>query len=86
MPDRKRAARLRADVSQARKHAKDAIARLAELMKADDARISLAAATALLDRAFGKPAPPPEPGQDEPGRGYDTVKRVIIDRAANQDG
>jgi hypothetical protein len=87
MPVRKRPKTppLRADVAQARKHATDAVARLVHWMQSDDARISLAATTALLDRAFGKPAQPVDASDDEAGQTYSIVKRVIIDRAANQD-
>jgi hypothetical protein len=88
MPVRKRprTPRLRADVAQARKHATDAIARLVHWMQADDARISLAATTALLDRAFGKPAQPVEASEDEAGQTYSIVKRVIIDGVADKNG
>ena len=87
MPDRKppETPPVRADVAQAREHATDAIARLVHWMQADDARISLAAATALLDRAFGKPTQPAEASKDEVAQAYSIVKRVIVDRAANQD-
>lgn len=76
----------RADVSLARKHVKDAIARLATLMAGDDARISLAAASALLDRAFGKPISLTDASEGETGQTFSIVKRVIIDRIADQDG
>ena len=40
----------------ARRHSKEAIERLIHWMKSDDGRISVAAANALLDRGFGRPA------------------------------
>ena len=76
---------MRADIAQARKHAKDAIARLVHWMKADDARISMAATTALLDRAFGKPAQPVDGNDDGVGQTPSIVRRVIIDGAADPD-
>jgi hypothetical protein len=76
---------LRADVALAREHAPYAIKRLIEWIKADDARVSLAAITALLDRAYGKPALPADAGEDEQGQTFTIIKRVIVDRPANQD-
>ena len=40
----------------ARRHSEEAIERLIHWMKSDDGRISVAAANALLDRGFGRPA------------------------------
>jgi hypothetical protein len=40
----------------ARKHGPAAIKRLVELMKGSDPRVAVAAAQALLDRGYGKPA------------------------------
>ena len=40
----------------ARQHTTDAIERLVEWLKSDNAKASVSAATALLDRAWGKPA------------------------------
>jgi HEAT repeat protein len=40
----------------AREHGAEAIAKLVELMRGEDARVAKAAADALLDRGFGKPA------------------------------
>jgi hypothetical protein len=40
----------------ARQRSKEAIERLIHWMKSDDGRISVAAADALLDRGFGRPA------------------------------
>lgn len=40
----------------AREHGPKAIERLAELMGGDDPRVAVAAAQALLDRGYGKPA------------------------------
>ena len=40
----------------ARRHAAEAIKRLVEWMRSDDARISIAACESLLDRSHGKPA------------------------------
>jgi hypothetical protein len=40
----------------ARQHSTEAIERLIHWMKSDDGRISVAAANALLDRGFGRPA------------------------------
>ena len=40
----------------ARRHSTEAIERLIHWMKSDDGRISVAAANALLDRGFGRPA------------------------------
>lgn len=39
----------------ARKHGRSAIKRLSEWMKSDNAKASVSAATALLDRGYGKP-------------------------------
>jgi hypothetical protein len=44
-----------ADIKElARSHTAEAVERLAHWMRSDDARASVAAATALLDRAWGK--------------------------------
>jgi hypothetical protein len=75
-------AAMRADVTLARRHAPDAIERLAELMKTDDARISLAAATAILDRAYGRAAMAGGEDALQP-QGFTVIERVIIDRAGN---
>jgi hypothetical protein len=40
----------------ARLHGAEALAKLVELMRGDDPRVAQAAANALLDRGFGKPA------------------------------
>ena len=40
----------------ARQHSTEAIERLIHWMKSDDGRISVAAANALLDRGYGRPA------------------------------
>jgi hypothetical protein len=40
----------------AREYGPEAIAKLAELMRGDDPRVAVASATALLDRAYGKPS------------------------------
>lgn len=50
----------------AAKHTDAAIATLAELMedKDEDGKVRIAAATALLDRAWGKAQPPPVTGAD----------------------
>jgi hypothetical protein len=50
----------------ARSHTEEAIAQLAELMRSDDARISLAAATALLERGWGKGIPDANQGGRDP--------------------
>jgi HEAT repeat protein len=42
-----------------------AVARLIKLIEDDDSRIAMAAANAVLDRAFGKAAPPMG-GEDKP--------------------
>lgn len=44
----------------ARKHGPGAIARLKHWMDSDDARASVSASNALLDRAYGKPKQPNE--------------------------
>jgi hypothetical protein len=73
----------RAAVISARTHAPAAIRRLAQLMKVDDARISLAAATAILDRAYGRPAIASSEDAPQP-QGY-VIEREIIDPAADPD-
>lgn len=74
----------RADIALAREHAPDAINRLAELIKVDDARISLAAATAILDRAYGRAAT--ANGEDPPQpQGFTVIERIIVDRAGDPD-
>jgi hypothetical protein len=74
---------LRADIALARKHAPKAIERLSILMNADDARISLAAATAILDRAYGRAAAGCE---DTPQvQAITLIERIIIDRAGDPD-
>lgn len=40
----------------AREHGEEAMNKLVELMRGEDARVAQAAANAILDRAFGKPA------------------------------
>jgi hypothetical protein len=50
----------------ARSHTEEAIAQLAELMRSEDARISLAAATALLERGWGKGIPDANQGGRDP--------------------
>ena len=53
------AGRSKADLSirdAARLHGEAAIAKLVEFLGCDDRRVALAAAQALLDRGFGKPA------------------------------
>ena len=42
----------------ARQHSPEAFARVVELMKNDDPRVSLAAAQEVLNRAWGKPTQP----------------------------
>ena len=42
-------------IELAREHGPRAVGRLIELIEADDARTSIAACNAVLDRAFGKP-------------------------------
>ena len=69
--------RARADITLARKHAGKAIERLVELMAANDARISLAAATAILDRAYMRAAA--MTGEDAPqGQTFTAIERVIV--------
>ena len=43
-------------IKLARKHTKQAIAKLAAWMESDNAKASVAASTALLDRGWGKPS------------------------------
>jgi hypothetical protein len=53
-----RAPTAREMVELAREGARQAIARMIELIGHEDARIAMAAASAVLERAFGKSAPP----------------------------
>ncbi len=45
----------------ARQAAPDAVRRLVELMASDDERVAAVACNAILDRAYGKPAPAADP-------------------------
>ena len=49
----------------ARSHCPEAIGKLASVMRSDDLRASVAAAQALLDRGYGRPAQSLAIGQDE---------------------
>lgn len=53
-------------IQLARQAAPDAIRRLMHWMNEGDARASIAASTALLDRAFGKPTQPVAGDPDRP--------------------
>jgi hypothetical protein len=75
---------LRADVALARQYVPQAIEQLVSLLAANDARISLAAATAILERAYGKPTVADvevTPRKQE----FTVIERVIIDRAGHPD-
>lgn len=66
----------------ARLHGSAALAKLVELMGCDDRRVSLAAAQALLDRGFGKPAQSVElTGAD--GGAVETVTRIELVAGGN---
>ena len=67
--------------SKARQHADKAVKTLADGLDDEDARVRLAAATALLDRGFGKPAQAIVGGseEDNPLRVLARVERVLID-------
>lgn len=47
----------------AREHTADAVAALVKLLGADDEKLSIAAAVALLDRGWGRSGQPPEAGR-----------------------
>jgi hypothetical protein len=55
---------------------------LVELMKVDDARISLAAATAILDRAYGRAGTAAAEDAPQPQE-FTVIERIIIDRAGD---
>lgn len=65
-----------AAIARARSYGVAAIEKLADLMGNEDVRISLAATTALLDRAFGKPGARSagEEGVEPVGE----VRRVVV--------
>lgn len=54
-------------VALARQHGPEAVNKLVELMRGDDPRVASAAATAILDRGFGKPAQSVTVGGEEGG-------------------
>jgi hypothetical protein len=56
-------------IDLARSHTPEAIERLAHWMRSDDPRASVAACTALLDRAWGKPSQPIEAPAGGPALG-----------------
>jgi hypothetical protein len=62
-------------VDAARQHTTRAIARLAEIMESPDEAAATAAAKALLERGWGKPAQPVT-GAD--GGAVETIARVIV--------
>ncbi|HEY5849624.1 MAG TPA: DUF5681 domain-containing protein [Lysobacter sp.] len=66
----------------ARLYGSAAITKLVELMEGDDKRLALAAAQALLDRGFGKPAQSVElTGAD--GGAVETVTRIELVAGGN---
>lgn len=67
----------------ARQYGPEAIEKLAELMRGDDARVAAHAAQALLDRGYGKPAQVVA-GDEEGGpvRVVNRVERVVVDANA----
>lgn len=60
----------------ARDHSARAIGRLAEWMDSDNARASVMACNAILDRAFGRPTQPLSGDPDKPPIGFDAVDAV----------
>ena len=64
-------------------HSARAIERLRELLDGDDPRVSVSAAQALLDRAFGKPAQPVTGGDEDDNpiqtHNVHTIALVAID-------
>ena len=69
----------------ARAHGPEAIRKLAEHMMGDDPRVSVAAAQALLDRGYGKPAQSIVGGDDadNPLRLVTEIRRVIVEAKHN---
>jgi hypothetical protein len=66
----------------ARAHTEAAIKRLAQIMKSDDdPRASAAAATALLDRGWGKPSQPIAGDDESPLRLIARIERVVVESA-----
>lgn len=63
-PTGNRGARYGEVVALAREYGAAAVHRLVQLMESDDERIAPLAAQAILDRALGKPSPPPASEED----------------------
>lgn len=64
----------------ARSKSRRAVERLTEWMESDNAKASVSAANAILDRAFGKPTQPLSGDPDNPFT-VSVVQRVIVDPA-----
>ena len=66
--------------STAREYTQESIERLVHWMRSDDARASVPASNALLDRGWGKPAQAIIGGDDDdkPIK-YERIERVIVD-------
>lgn len=72
----------------ARKHGEAAIAKLAEWMASDNAKASVAACQALLDRGFGKPTQTLAGDPDAPLFSIDGLRELLgakLDRIADRD-
>ena len=65
----------------AREHTQEAVARLVEWMRGDDAKISMAAAAALLDRAWGKASTGADGEEPDERPSLGRIERVIVDPA-----
>lgn len=71
----------------AREYTEEAVLKLAHWMRTDDARASVAACTALLDRGYGKPTQPVSGDDDMPPVGFQKIERVIVSpNPADTDG
>ncbi len=68
----------------ARLHGIEAIDKLVELMNGDNPRISVAAAQAILDRGFGKPAQSHTIGNEE-GKSFKSTTVIELIPLANDD-
>ena len=64
-------------LARARELSERAIELFAELMESDDPKTSMAAASAILDRAWGKPAT--ASGEPETPDGVTVIERRIVD-------
>jgi len=70
----------------ARRHGEEAITKLAEWMKSDNAKASVAACQALLDRGFGKPTQTIAGDPDAPLFSIDGLRELLgakLDRITN---